>query len=83
MDSCPVLESTSSALAGAMDLGVEHQLGNWDALVLSVAAAAGARLLIPEDFNPGFTWRGVRVVNPFADPLDPVLVQLIETAQQR
>lgn len=37
MDSCPVVDSTAQALAGAMDLCVDHQLGSWDALVLSVA----------------------------------------------
>ena len=81
MDSYPVLESTPVALAGAMDLCVDHQLGSWDALVLSVAADAGARLLISEDFNPGFTWRGVRLVNPYTEPLDPLLVQITESTQ--
>ena len=53
-----------------MDLCVDHQLGSWVALVLSVAADAGARLLLSEDLNPGFTWRGVRVVNPYAAELE-------------
>lgn len=76
MDSFPVVDSTPTALAGGMDLCVDHKLGSWDALVLSVAADAGARLLLTEDLNPGFTWRGVRVVNPYAPNLDPLLLQL-------
>jgi predicted nucleic acid-binding protein len=37
----------------------------WDALIMSVAAENKCRLLISEDFQNGFTWRGVTVVNPF------------------
>ena len=77
MDAFPVLESTPAAWPGAMDLSVAHQLASWDALVLNVAAEAGARLLLTEDLNPGFSWRGVRVINPLAEPLDPLLLQFL------
>ena len=60
-----------------MDLSVAHQLASWDALVLNVAAEAGARLLLTEDLNPGFSWRGVRVINPLVEPLDPLLLQFL------
>ncbi len=77
MDAFPVLESNAAAWRGAMDLCVTHQLASWDALVLNVAAEGGARLLLTEDFNPGFSWRGVRVVNPLITPADPLLAQLL------
>ena len=77
MDSYSLQETTAEAWRGAMDLSVVHQLSSWDALVLNVAAASGARLLLSEDLNPGFCWRGVRVVNPFAASMDPLLQQLI------
>jgi len=77
MDAFPVVESTPAAWRGAMDLCVAHQLASWDALVLNVAAEAGARLLLTEDLNRGFSWRGVRVVNPLVEPLDPLLLQLL------
>jgi len=77
MDAFPVLESNAAAWRGAMDLCVTHQLASWDALVLNVAAEAGARLLLTEDLNPGFSWRGVRVVNPLIAPADPLLSQLL------
>lgn len=77
MDAFPVLDSTPAAWRGAMDLCVAHQLASWDALVLNVAAEAGARLLLTEDLNPGFSWRGVRVVNPLVEPLDPLLLQFL------
>lgn len=58
-----------------MDLCVAHQLASWDALLLN--EAAGGRLLLTEDLHPGFSWRGVRVVNPLVEPIDPLLRQLL------
>jgi predicted nucleic acid-binding protein len=60
-----------------MDLCVAHQLTSWDALVLNVAAEGGARLLLTEDLHHGFSWRGVRVVNPLLEPQDSLLRQLV------
>ena len=77
MDAYPVLDSNAAAWRGAMDLCVAHQLASWDALVLNVAAEGGARLLLTEDLHPGFSWRGVGVVNPLVEPIDPLLRQLL------
>lgn len=77
MDAYPVLESNGAAWRGAMDLCVAHQLASWDALVLNVAAEGGARLLLTEDLHHGFSWRGVRVVNPLIEPQDSLLSQLL------
>jgi hypothetical protein len=30
-----------------------------------------------EDLNPGFSWRGVRVVNPLKQQFDQLLTQLL------
>lgn len=67
-DSFEVADSTWFAFQSALDLTVDHQLPIWDALVLAVAAESRCRLLLSEDFHDGFTWRGVTVVNPFAQP---------------
>jgi len=77
MDAYPVLDSNAAAWRGAMDLCVAHQLGSWDALVLNVAAEGGARLLLTEDLQTGFSWRGVQVVNPLTEAVDPLLAQLL------
>ena len=77
MDAFPSPESSAQAWRGAMDLCVAHQIPSWDALILNVAAEAGARLLLTEDFQPGFSWRGVRVANPFMPARDPLLEQLL------
>jgi len=50
----------------------------WDALILAVAAENHCRLLLSEDFNAGFTWRGVTMVNPFEAQPHPLLAQVLK-----
>ena len=64
-DAVVVADTTWTAFQSAMDLTVDRQISMWDALIMSVAAENKCRLLISEDFQNGFTWRGVTVVNPF------------------
>jgi predicted nucleic acid-binding protein len=73
-DAFAVADSSWRAFQAALDLGVDHGLPMWDALILSVAAEAGCRLLLSEDFQHGFTWRGVTVVNPYLETRHPFLV---------
>ena len=77
-DSFEVADSTWPAFQSAMDLVVDHQLSMWDALILAVAAENHCRLLLSEDFQDGFTWRGVTVVNPFSSPISPLLSGLLK-----
>lgn len=67
-DAFEVADSSWAAFQAALDLTVDHQLPMWDALILAVAAEQRCRWLLSEDFQPGFTWRGVTVRNPFAQP---------------
>lgn len=76
-DAYEVADSTWPAFQSAFDLTVDHQLPMWDALILSVAAEQRCRLLLSEDFQDGLTWRGVTVVNPFAQPPSLLLASLI------
>jgi len=76
-DSFEVLDSTWPAFTAALDLNVDHQVPMWDALVLAVAAENRCRLLLSEDFQNGFTWRGVTVVNPFLVSASPLLAGLL------
>lgn len=48
-------------------------LSFWDALILSMVAENQCRLLLSENLQHGFTWRGVTVVNPYQQPLHPLL----------
>ena len=77
-DSFEVADSTWFAFQSALDLTVDHQLPMWDALILAVAAENHCRLLLSEDFQNGFIWRGVTVVNPFVEPRSPLLTGLLQ-----
>jgi predicted nucleic acid-binding protein len=59
-------DSSAPIMAAALDLVVDHRLQYWDALILSASAEAGATLLLSEDMQDGFVWRGLTVVNPYA-----------------
>lgn len=79
-DSFEVADSSWSAFQAAMDLSMDHRLQIWDALIMAVTAENRCRLLVSEDLQNGFTWRGVTVVNPFAAPSSPLLDNILRTA---
>ena len=64
-DSFPMIHTTPAVMVDAMELATTHRLGFWDAVMLAAAAQAGCRLLLLEDMQDGFTWRGVTVENSF------------------
>ena len=70
--------TTRSAVVAAAELAAAHRLGIWDSLILAVAAENGCGFLLSEDLQDGFTWGGLRVVNPFAVPRFPLLDALLE-----
>ncbi|HSQ72383.1 MAG TPA: PIN domain-containing protein [Rubrivivax sp.] len=72
-----VADSSWSALQAALDLGGEQGLQIWDALILAVAAEQRCSLLLSEDLQHGYTWRGVTVMSPFAEPVHPRLAALL------
>lgn len=76
-DAFPVVETSPEAMLAAVDLATDHQLGIWDAVILSAASHAGCRLLLSEDLQQGFTWAGVTVVNPFSSPRHALLHALL------
>jgi predicted nucleic acid-binding protein len=76
-DAYPVVETSAAVVVSAADLAADHGLVIWDSLVVSAAAEAGCRLLLSEDLQDGFTWRGVTVANPFAASLHPLLAALL------
>ena len=76
-DSFEVTDSTWSAFQSAFDLTADHGLQIWDALILAVTAENHCRILLSEDMQHGFTWRGVTVVNPYLIPPHPLLSSLL------
>ena len=75
-DAFPLIESSGEVLLAATDLTRIHQLSLWDSVVLSAAADARCRLLLSDDLQDGFTWRGVTVTNPFKTDRHPLLAAL-------
>ena len=76
-DAFPVLDTSGAIITSAADLATDHQLGLWDAVVLATAAEGECRLLLSEDLQEGFTWRGVTVTNPFSPHRHPLLNSLL------
>jgi predicted nucleic acid-binding protein len=73
-----VVPSTEWTLLEALDLATEHKLQFWDAMIFNAAADANCQLLLSEDMQPGFAWRGVEVINPLAAKMDHRLARMIE-----
>lgn len=76
-DAYPVIETSAAVMISATDLASQHGLSIWDSVVLAASAEAECRLLLSEDLQEGFTWRGVTIANPFAPVLHPLLAALL------
>jgi len=76
-DSFEVADSSWTAFQSALDLTADHGLQIWDALIVSIAAENHCRLLLSEDLQNGFTWRGVTIVNPFATPRSRLITSIL------
>ena len=80
-DSFDLADSSWSAFQSAMDLSTDHHLQIWDALIIAVAAEHRCRVLVSEDLQHGFTWRGITVVNPFVEPFPPLLANILRAGR--
>ncbi len=80
-DAFAVMETSAAVMISATDLASDHGLTIWDSVVLAAAADAECRLLLSQDLQAGFTWRGVTVANPFAATLDPILAALLRVGE--
>ena len=76
-DTFSLIDTSVTVMFAAADLAADHQLFIWDAVVLAAAAESTCRLLLSEDFQEGFTWGGVTVVNPFSPTPHPLLEALL------
>jgi predicted nucleic acid-binding protein len=76
-DSFDVSDSTWASFQSAFDLSVNHEFRMWDALVMAVAAENHCRIMLSEDLQHGFTWRGVTLVNPFLPDQSPLLAAIL------
>lgn len=76
-DTFSAVATSPEVMAAATDLATDHQMGIWDAVILSAASHAGCRLFLSEDLQEGFSWGGVTVVNPFSSPRHALLEALL------
>lgn len=77
-DAFPLIDTSAAILLTAMDLSFQ-QIAFWDAVILSAAAEAECRMLLSEDMQDGFVWKGVTVVNPFFQPRNALLEALMNS----
>jgi predicted nucleic acid-binding protein len=76
-DAFATFETSTPVMVNAADLAATHGLTIWDSVILAASAEAECRLLLSEDLQVGFTWRGVTVANPFALEMHPLLAALM------
>jgi predicted nucleic acid-binding protein len=76
-DAFALAPTTEAAMISAIDLAADHRLGIWDSLMVSVASDSGCRMLLSEDLQDGFSWRGVTIANPFLVNRHPFLEALL------
>lgn len=65
--------TTTTDLSAALQIEDQARVGFWDALIIAVAARAGARQLVSEDLNAGQSIAGVAIHNPFKEAAQPKL----------
>ena len=75
-DAFTPIETSAAVLVAAADLAT-RQFGFWDAVILSAAAEASCRVLLSEDMQDGYIWRGVAIINPFSGRPQPLLEALL------
>jgi predicted nucleic acid-binding protein len=68
---------TMAVMTSALEIISVHGLQVFDAIILACAIEAGAQVLLSEDMQHGFRWRGVTVVNPFLPEPHPLIKSLV------
>lgn len=72
-----LVDTDAVVFDAALELAGSHNLQIFDALIVAASVRGGCDLLLSEDMQDGFAWRGVVVTNPFGPLPDPRLVQLL------
>jgi len=72
-----LIDTNAAVFDAALDLAGDHGLQIYDSLILAAAVEARCDLLLTEDLQDGFAWRGVVVTNPFGSSPDPRLARLL------
>ena len=62
-----IVQNDLELIEQAIDISIILQLSFWDSLIVAAAEKAKCECIISEDLNPGQTYRGVMVINPFKE----------------
>ena len=62
-----IVQNDLELIEQAIDISVISQLSFWDSLIIAAAEKAKCESILSEDLNPGQTYRGVMVINPFKE----------------
>lgn len=76
-DDYELIDTSPIVIVGAIELAATHRLQIWDAVILTAAISAECQLLLSEDIQDGFVWRGLTVANPFAAIKHPLLAGIL------
>lgn len=71
--------SSPATFEQALELAAEHSFQIWDALIVTTAVAEGCGLLLSEDMQDGFRYRGLTLANPFEDDPHPAVASLLRS----
>jgi predicted nucleic acid-binding protein len=63
------VDTTPADISMAFRIEDEAGIGFWDALIVAAARKAGSERLLTEDLNSGQIIAGVRIENPFSQPV--------------
>jgi predicted nucleic acid-binding protein len=72
-----LVDTNGAVFDAALELASDHGLQIFDAIILAAAVEARCDLLLSEDLQDGFAWRGVTVTNPFGAAPDTRLARLL------
>jgi predicted nucleic acid-binding protein len=65
ISSLPVVALDLALVKRAIGTQMRYQISYWDALIVAAAESADCTRILTEDLNPGQSYHGIVVVNPF------------------
>jgi len=72
------IPTTMDVMAEALQFSRRHRFQHWDSVIVCAAVSTDCSVLLSEDMQDGFIWRGLTVINPFAETVHPLLASLLE-----
>ena len=72
-----LIDTNDGVFDAGLELAGDHGMQIFDALILAAAVEARCDLLLSEDLQDGFAWRGVTVSDPFGAVPDRRVARLL------